>query len=204
VRRALWFLPGIEFVVNFFPFPLAVEILLVPVLATIAVLGVLPSGTQGAAGARKFSEAVLALFGVSVFVRFVVLVVTDWYDFASSEALARFWIPPVLTIAVQPFFYSLGLYMAYEQAFMRLGFFMEGEPLLSYAKLAMVRRFGLNLGSSGRLATVPFRPRSLVPKASERSGGSFVTPATPRLDGKPNGQLSPEPSRWAASPTIRR
>jgi len=76
----------------------------------------------------------------------VVLVVTDWYDFASSEALARFWIPPVLTIAVLPFFYSLGLYMAYEQAFMRLGFFMEGEPLLSYAKLAMVRRFGLNLG----------------------------------------------------------
>ena len=65
MRRALWFLLGIEFVVNFFPFPLAVEILLVPVLATIAVLGVLPSGTQGAAGARKFSEAVLALFGVS-------------------------------------------------------------------------------------------------------------------------------------------
>jgi hypothetical protein len=156
VRRALWFLLGIEFVVNFFPFPLAVEILLVPVLATIAVLSVLPSGTQGAAGAKKFSEAVLALFGVFVFVRFVVLVVTEWGDFASSETLARFWLPPALTLAVLPFFYLLGVYMLYEQAFLRLGFFMEDEPL-GYAKRAMVRRFGLNLGELREVGSGPLQ-----------------------------------------------
>jgi hypothetical protein len=157
VRRALWFLLGIEFVVNFFPFPLGVEILLVPVLATIAVLSVLPSGTQGAAGAKKFSEAVLALFGVFMFVRFVVLVVTEWGDFAFSETLARFWLPPALTLAVLPFFYLLGVYMLYEQAFLRLGFFMEDEPLLGYAKRAMVRRFGLNLGELREVGSGPLQ-----------------------------------------------
>jgi hypothetical protein len=146
VRRVLWFLLGVEFVVNFFPFPLWAEILLVPGLTTIALLGVVPSDTKGAAGARKFSELVLGGFVVFLVMRFLVRVATDFDAFASSETLARFWVPPALTLAVLPFFYLLGVYMAYQQAFVRLGFFMEGEPLLGYAKRAFVRRFRLNLG----------------------------------------------------------
>jgi hypothetical protein len=157
VRRALWILLGIEFVVNLYVFPLAVEILLLPVLTFIALFGVLPSDAKGAAGAKKVSEAVLAAFGVFLFVRFLVLVVTDWGDFASSETLARFWVPPVLTLAVLPFFYVLGVYMLYEQAFLRLGFFMEDESLVEYAKKAFVRRFGLNLGELREVGSGPLQ-----------------------------------------------
>jgi hypothetical protein len=157
VRRAFWFLLGIEFVVNFFPLPLAVEILLVPLLTTIALFGVLPPHAKGAVGAKKFSEAVLAAFGIFLFVRFAVRVATDFDAFASSETLARFWLPPALTLASLPFFYLLGVYLLYEQAFLRLGFFMDGEPLLGYAKRAMVRRFGLNLGELREVGSGPLQ-----------------------------------------------
>jgi hypothetical protein len=166
VRRALWFLLGIEFVVNLYVFPLAVEILLVPVITVIALFGVLPPETKGASGAKKFSETVLAAFGVFLFVRFTVLVATDFGDFASSETLAKFWLPPALTLAVLPFFYALGVYMLYEQAFLRLGFFMEGELLLGYAKQAFVRRFGLNLGELREVGSGPLQAR--VARAGSR------------------------------------
>ena len=146
VRRALWLLLGVEFVVNFFPLPLWAEILIVPVLTIVALFGVLAPETKGSAGAKQFSEIVLGLFFVFLVVRFIVHVATDIDSFAASETLARFWVPPALTLAVLPFFYALGLYMAYQQAFMRLRCFMEGEPLLGYAKQAFVRRFGVNLG----------------------------------------------------------
>ncbi len=144
-RRALWFVLGIEFIVNFFPLPLWWEIALVPVLATIALFGVLPPNSTGARGAKTFSEVVLALFGIFLVARFVVRVASDFDTFASSETLARFWLPPALTLAVLPFFYLLGLYMLYEQAFLRLGFYMRDEPLLPSAKRTMIRRFRLNL-----------------------------------------------------------
>lgn len=157
VRRALWFLLGVEFIVNLYVFPLVVEILLVPVLTVIAVFGVLPPETKGAPGAKRFSEIVLAAFGIFLFLRFAVRVATDFGSFASSETLARFWLPPALTLAVLPFFYLLGVYMLYEQAFLRLGFFMEGEPLLRYAKRTMVRRFGLNLSELRELGSGPLQ-----------------------------------------------
>jgi hypothetical protein len=156
-RRALWLLLGVEFVVNFFPLPLWAEIVLVPVLTTIALLGVLPRDARGAAGAKRFSESVLGGFFVFLVVRFFVLVATEWGDFASSETLARFWIPPALTLAVLPFFYLLGVYMAYEKAFLRLSFFMEGEPLLAYAKRAFIRRFHLNLGELREVGSGPLQ-----------------------------------------------
>ena len=157
VRRALWFLLGVEFVVNFFPLSLWAEILLVPFLTTIVLFGVLPPNAKGAAGARKFSEVVLAAFGIFLFVRFALRVATDFDAFASSETLARFWVPPALTLAVLPFFYLLGLYMAYEQAFIRLGHFMKGEPLLGYAKRAFVRRFRLNLSELREVGSGPLQ-----------------------------------------------
>jgi hypothetical protein len=166
VRRALWFLLGVEFVVNFFPLPLLVEILLVPFLTMVALLGVVPAGTKGAAEAKKLSDFVLGAFGVVLVVRFLVLVATDWRDFASSETLARFWLPPALTLAVLPFLYGLGLYMAYQLAFMRLGFFMEGEPLLGYAKRAFVRRFRLNLSELREIGSGPLQTK--VARASSR------------------------------------
>jgi hypothetical protein len=179
VRRALWFLLGVEFVVNLYVFPLAVEIMLVPVLTVIAVFGVLPPETKGAPGAKRFSETVLAAFGIFLFLRFVVLVATNFGSFASSSTLARFWLPPALTLAVLPFFYLLGVYMLYEQAFLRLGFFMEGEPLLGYAKRALVRRFGLNLGDLREFGHGPYRSRSPALGAGRRSLTSFASDPSP-------------------------
>ena len=101
------------------------------------------------------------------FMRFLVRVATDFDAFASSETLARFWVPPALTLAVLPFFYLLGVYMAYQQAFVRLGFFMEDEPLLGYAKRAFVRRFRLNLGELREVGSGPLQVR--VARAGRRS-----------------------------------
>lgn len=109
VRPALLLLLGVEFVVNFFPLPLWAEILLVPVLTTVALFGVVPQGTKGVAGAKQFSEIVLGGFFVFLVVCFLVRVATDFSSFASSETLARFWVPPALTLVVLPFFYVLGL-----------------------------------------------------------------------------------------------
>ena len=204
VRRALWFVLGIEFILNLYVFPLAVEILLIPVLTVIALFGVLPADTKGAAGAKRFSETVLAAFAIFLIIRFAVRVTTDFGSFASSETLARFWLPPVLTFAVLPFFYLLGLYMLYEQAFVRLGFFMEREPLLGYAKRAMIRRFGLNLGELREVGSGPLQAE-IARAGSRREIGQILRDAhRPRRWGT---RQAAEPSvnpTAAANPSFRR
>jgi hypothetical protein len=166
LRRVLWLLLGVEFVVNFLPLPLWAEILLVPVLAIVVLFGAVPPGTKGAVGAKQFSDFVLGGFFVFLLVRFLVNVATDFDSFTSSETFARFWVPPALTLAVLPFFYALGLFMAYQQAFMRLGFFTEEEPLIGYAKRAFVRRFGLNLGELREVGSGPLQGK--VARAGSR------------------------------------
>lgn len=190
VRRALWLLHGVEVVVNFFPLPFWAEILLVSFLTTIALFGVLPQDPKGAAGPKKFSEIVLGGFFVFLVVRFVIRVATDFDAFASSETFARFWIPPALTLAVLPFFYLLGLYMAYEQAFRRLRFFMQGEPLLGYAKRAFFRRFGLNLGELREVGSGPLQVK--VARAASR----------PEIDAILRGAR--RPPRWRGRGNQRR
>jgi hypothetical protein len=166
LRRALWLLLGVEFVVNFFPLLLWAEILLVPVLAIVVLFGAVPPGTKGATGAKQFSDFVLAGFFVFLLVRFLVNVATEFDSFTSSETFAKFWVPPALTLAVLPFFYALGLFMAYQQASIRLSFFMENEPLLGHAKRAFVRRFGLNLGELRELGSGPLQVK--VARAGSR------------------------------------
>jgi hypothetical protein len=111
--------------------------------------------------------------------RFLVRVATDFDAFASSETLARFWVPPALTLAVLPFFYLLGVYMAYQQAFVRLGFFMEDEPLLGYAKRAFARRFRLNLGELREVGSGPLQVR--VARAGSREEIDAILLSAPAL-----------------------
>jgi hypothetical protein len=132
----------------------------------IALLGAVPADARGVPEAKRLSEFVLGAFFVFLVVRFLVLVATDLGSFGSSETLARCWVPPTLILAVLPFFYALGLYMAYQKAFTRLGFFIEGEPLLGYAKRAFVRCFGLNLGGLREVGNGPLQVK--VARAASR------------------------------------
>lgn len=136
-----------EFLMNAFAFPLVVELAL-PVLVVLAVgmQAVVQNGYEPSARevVERFSGVILAMLGTALIAWFLLHVVTDWDTFASGGTGKAFLLPALLTIAVLPVTYSLGVLSAYEQIFWRLGF-GHGKRRWILAKLRIGLACGLRL-----------------------------------------------------------
>jgi hypothetical protein len=103
----------VAFVVNFYTFPLWLELILVPFVTIIFTIG-------------EFSKTIepkvyKVLNGASIYIGSILLLV-DFYltvanfkVFASVETLREFILPIVLSVMLLPFIYSLSWYAHYEQ-----------------------------------------------------------------------------------------
>jgi len=96
VRSSVAALLGIEFLVNLYVFPLAVELLLVPSVAFVVMLSVVAEPKPEYAPVRTLVDRVLISFGLFVLIRALVLLALDFERFATSLTLLRFGLPVIL------------------------------------------------------------------------------------------------------------
>jgi hypothetical protein len=147
----------VEFLTNVYVFPLCVEAIMTPVMffAWVTLSYVQATGEQEAV--QRLLERFVILIGAVVIVVSVVHAALDWSNFATGETLRAFFATPLLTIALLPFIYIVGLRMAYEVLFVRVGFALrdsDAEPTPPRdVRLTILRCCGLNLARVNRFAS---------------------------------------------------
>jgi len=108
LRRALRAAILIEFIVNFYVFPLSAELVFVPL---VGLLGVMEAWNKGQAEPdprlAKLTGGALAILGWAVLVSFLVRIGLHPGDLLTRDTLERILVVPALTIAFIPFLYLI-------------------------------------------------------------------------------------------------
>lgn len=136
VRRAVGVAVFVEVFVNLRVFSLPVELILVPVVSAIAMLGAFSEGKDEYKPAHRLVTFLLSVLGIG-FAIYAAVSLLD--DPKTGETVRKLVLPVWLTIGVIPLIYLVGLWSAYEQAFMRIGFATDDPASRRSAKRALMR-----------------------------------------------------------------
>lgn len=136
VRRAVSVAVFVEVFVNLRVFSLPVELVLVPVVSFIAMLGTFSEGKDEYKAVRRLITFLMSTLGV-VFVVYVAVSLVG--DPKTGETMRKLLLPVWLTIGVMPLVYLIGLWSAYEQAFMHIHFATDDPASRRTAKRSLVR-----------------------------------------------------------------
>ncbi len=125
VRRAVGLAVFVEVFVNLRVFSLPVELVLVPAMTFIVMLGVVADHDDQYRAVSRLVKGLLTIIGLA----FMVYVATSLIgDPKPGETTRKLLLPVWLTIGVMPLIYLVGLWSAYELAFMRIRFQTEDDP----------------------------------------------------------------------------
>lgn len=171
----------VEFLVNTYTFPLAMELALVPLLSFIAILGAIADTKKEFKAVSKVLKGVQAILGMTILTVAVTRAWADWQNLESLDTLRSVALAPILSVSLLPFLYLLILYAKYEIVFVRLnsGSSMS-RGLKRYAHMRILMHAGLHLGRienllDGHMAYLAFaRTESEVDRALSRAKGASV------------------------------
>ena len=144
----------LEFIINFYTFPLWVEIFFVPFVAILVVIETY-TGLQHEEDMKKIQRFVT---GLLVFIGGVVLFFTikkfinHWYSLVNTRILFDYLLPFVFTIGVIPYIYIFALLIEYEILFVRVDFFTMEKALSRYIKLRIFLSCNFHLYKLHRFA----------------------------------------------------
>jgi hypothetical protein len=141
----------VEFVINLYPMPLILELLLVPVLAFIA--GMLAVATRPEHRQLKGClEFLFAAFGFVLVGYTVMQVLHAPKDFATLDNLRAFVAPILLSLAFLPFVYAVAVFALYDRLSRMLHWRPGGKDLPAYAKRRVFRAALFRLRTVRRFA----------------------------------------------------
>ncbi len=144
----------IQFLIGFYPLPLTVELLLVPLLAFLAV-GSAYAGTKPEyAPVKKLFDSALALIGVAVLAHVSKSIHQQYVGLLKPDVIRSMLLPLWLTLLFLPFLYIVRLIADYETLFIRLPYFVkrDDDRLLAYVKRRIMMLCHFNLRRLSRFS----------------------------------------------------
>ena len=143
----------LDFVINLYVFDLAVELVLLPFLAALAMLSVVAATKDEYKLVKRLINWVTAAIGFGFVLYAVISVLANPRSFATVKNLEDFLTPIVLTLTFLPFIYAVALYSAYERLFTRVSFRLyDNNELLTHAKRQIISACRLRLSKVNRFA----------------------------------------------------
>jgi hypothetical protein len=112
----------IEFVVNFYTFSLAIELIMFPILVFVVLIQAFSQTDKKYQPVTKLSTSILALIGTFYFLYALYKTIVEYNTLFAIQNLQALLLPVILTITSLPFFYGLALFMQYETVFIRIRF----------------------------------------------------------------------------------
>ena len=103
VRQAVSLTVGVEFLVNLYVFPLAVELVLLPLVALLLALVVVASRDPKHADVHRLVDGTIAVIGWGLLLYVGVRLASDFDGFLTRQNGEAFLVAPVLTLAFLPF-----------------------------------------------------------------------------------------------------
>ena len=136
----------IEFIVNTYTFSLAVELVIIPIVTFIVILGVVAETNERFSIVAKLTNGLQIIIGIVILIYAISNVVSDYQNFGSLDTLRKFLLPILLTVLYLPFIYFMLLFSTYELLFMRLNLgYEKSKKLKRYAKSKIIRHCLLSL-----------------------------------------------------------
>ena len=140
----------VEVLAEVFVLKLFAEVVLLPVFAFLGGISVVADQKKEHRPVKKFVDFVIAAGGWALLLYVTVSLIDNWGALDKSHLLRQFAMPMWLTIGVLPYIYLLGVWAAYENAFIRVNWRSEaGWRGRTRAKLVLLRSFGLSARGVG-------------------------------------------------------
>lgn len=128
-----------EFLVNFYTFSLAVELVIVPMLVLVSVMIAFSEKDPKHKPAHKFLSNLLVVFGFIILFYIIIQFSGDPWGFLNLQNLRGLLLPLILSILFLPFVYGLSLYMFYETQLVLLKLRLSPELFIYAKKQALIR-----------------------------------------------------------------
>jgi len=145
-RDAIKIVIVLEFLVNTYVFPLAVELVVVPALTFIAMINVVAGMNEEHALVAKVTGAIQTVVGFVIFGIVISRAAHDLQNLASLDTARSIALAPLLSVLLFPFIYVALLISQYELVFIRLDFGTDKPPKLRrYARQKIILHAGLSL-----------------------------------------------------------
>jgi hypothetical protein len=141
IKDAVSVLVLLEFLVGTYTFPLILELIVLPVITIVALLGAFAETSKGHPSVAKLMGALQMLFGLVVLSSALHKAAGDFGTLTTLASLCQLMLPVFLSLSLAPFTYMLLAYVNYENLFIRLRFHVVDPAVRRYAK----RRIALHL-----------------------------------------------------------
>lgn len=144
----------IEFVVNLYVFNFVVELIMVPMLSIIVLMGAVAGTQKEYMVVEKIMNSILAIFGICFILFSCFSIANNFQNFATINNLYSFILPIILTIVYLPFIYFIALYAEYENIFVRLDLLLNHDKVLArFAKQRILILCFINLRKLNRFSS---------------------------------------------------
>lgn len=144
IKDILSFTVITEFILSFYTFHIAVELLLVPLVMLITATLAYSELDKKNETVSKILSNTLSLFGIILFAYATYQLVRHFSTFATKQSLQDFLIPIILSILFIPYIFSLSIYIMYQDVFINMDKRIKSNSLLVYAKWQTACHFGVN------------------------------------------------------------
>jgi len=118
---------AIEYLVNFFTFSLAIELILVPIIVLAGMMQAFASFDTKHKQVENLMKKFLLLFSGFVFLFSLYKTIQQHSELFTFENLKSFLLPVYLTITFLPFMYFYNLLVKYEELWVRLKFIIRNK-----------------------------------------------------------------------------
>jgi hypothetical protein len=137
----------VEFLINFYTFPVIIELVLVPLVTVIAVMDVFARTKAEYAQVAKLTGFLIGVIGLAILGFAGFQAIYDAETLRSAATFRAFALTPILSIAFVPFIYAMLVVSAYDEIFtlMRCGT-RKPDDVVRYGRGQVVRHCGVRLG----------------------------------------------------------
>lgn len=140
----------VQAVSEVFVLDLAVELLLQLVFAVLAIMSVVAGRRQEYRQVKGFADGLMTCAGVGLLLYVVASLISNWNTVDKGDLAQQLMLPVWLTIGVLPFIYLLGLFAAYELAFVRIDWKSKARRRLRIQqKVALLMSFHMKAAEIG-------------------------------------------------------
>jgi hypothetical protein len=144
------------FVINTYTFPLPIELLLVPLILAITLLGTVAELKPEHAPVARFTGFLQGLIGWGILGVAAAKAVGDTEALTADAVVGGVLLPLVLTVCAMPYMYAVAVYSAYNRLWVWTGF-RHPPQLARYMRRRVLGVAGLSLDRISRLSAIkPF------------------------------------------------
>lgn len=158
-RDALKFIVILEFLINFYVFPLYIELIFVPFVTMLVLLstfaGAMQSKNEDVKLVKKFLDGGISAIGLALIIYVLIQFIRAPSQVLTVQNLEELILPILLTFTYIPSIYALAVYSSYEQLFIRLKFLVDENDIR--LKLLCIRKAKLSLRHINKLSQYMFK-----------------------------------------------